>query len=204
MGELIGLGKFKKREFTKNDFFKKSSIIQTIKLLHLYQIFLIDMDILFSVVSKNKSVEELTVFYLNSILKKRLGKKFVLEGESEEVLRKFRGIHLFKNEKKEAFSWSIKGVNFGKFKSLKQAWEKIERNSNLGGELFFIKNFKGECFLIDPMCKNFRKGDYRIGRCWSYQDGKVFFCISYKNINYFIVDKGQGPFKALKEFKEKF
>jgi hypothetical protein len=196
MGELVELGKIQREIIQSSE--KEPIVIRTVSFLRTYGLKMIDTSIIRKAIFRGGiKTEDLAVFYLNWMLERRLGKGFVLKGNPRETYDKFFGMHLFHNEGKGPLRWAVKKVNQGKFISLEQAWRKIYREDEPGGGLFVVKDQAGNRFVFDPLYQNFRKGKFKVGRCWAYRNGKEFFIINDGKENFFVSDRGQSPSEAL-------
>jgi len=205
MGEIIDLGKAKKKIIQSSR--EEPIMIKAVTFLRMYGFLFIDTDIIQSAIYQGgRTMEDLVSFYLNWTLEKKFKDvDYVIRGAStKEVVEKFIGIHLFEYDGLGPLRWAIEKINQGRFDNFQQAWRKINQNDGLDERLSFIKDSQGKYFLFDPFEKVYRKGYFKINRCWSQRDGEEYFLINNREENFFILNQGQNPFEVLKGFENNF
>lgn len=208
MGEIIDLGEIRRVEFVKRTDLEKIPLrVQAIEFLGTYGISFVDADVLSrGIFGGKRTVEGLAVFYLNWMLERRLGPEFFLEGNVKDITKKFKGLHLFKPEGLGPLRWAVKKINEGVYDNFSDVHGVIYRDDSPGGGLILLyEKDTDKMFILDPIQKSFKEKSFRIGRCWSWRDGRDFFCVNKNREDHiFILDQKQGFEEVLAEAKKQF
>lgn len=158
---------------------EKGSIWETLDLLRTFGLTNFKMEVLREGYKKGKrTIVALSVWYLNFMLESRLGKGNIIEGDDDQVIKRFKGLKFFWKIGNGPLRWAKDKINQGFFPNFETVFWEIHKDFDPGGGLMSILDEKTAIvFFLDPSQEKKGNENYSVGLCWNSGNGQEFFFV---------------------------